>query len=260
MKKMTQALTSSVAALALTLGAAAFVPATTSAVLAQQSNDQTEIQTDAEAEAGAETMTESAEGETTGEDVPAETTDAEQPMDDSASETAETPAMDGGSGAGDEAMSDETMSADAGSDEMFIAAQQEGELIVSEYMGAPVINSADETLGDINDVIVSEDGGVDAVVIGVGGFLGIGEKSVAVAFDALEIVDDPESDERRIVLETTREALEAAPAFRTLAALRAEQGAGDGMNQTMPDDGSAAMAPDGEGTTMAPEAEQPAGN
>ena len=53
-------------------------------------------------------------------------------------------------------------------------------------MGATVYGPGDENLGDINDVILAKEGGIDAVVIGVGGFLGIGEKNVAVAFDQIE--------------------------------------------------------------------------
>ena len=40
-----------------------------------------------------------------------------------------------------------------------------------------------QSIGDINDLVVAEDGSIEAVVIGVGGFLGMGEKSVAVPFD-----------------------------------------------------------------------------
>ena len=99
------------------------------------------------------------------------------------------------------------------------------------------------TLGDINNVILNEKGDVVAVTIGVGGFLGIGEKNVGVPFEALEFETDEartdSSDERksesaerrekvakdrdarfdsehsdiRIVLDATKQQLESAPEF-----------------------------------------------
>jgi PRC-barrel domain len=49
-----------------------------------------------------------------------------------------------------------------------------------------VENAQGENLGEINNVIINEKGDVVAAIIGVGGFLGIGEKNVGVPFDALE--------------------------------------------------------------------------
>ena len=71
-----------------------------------------------------------------------------------------------------------------------------------------------DDIGEINDVIVSRDGMIEGVILGVGGFLGMGEKDVAVNMDALQFVSDGEApDEWFIVVNTTQEALEAAPAF-----------------------------------------------
>jgi putative membrane protein len=115
-------------------------------------------------------------------------------------------------------------------------------------IGRTVENSNGDNLGEINNVIINEQGNVVAAVIGVGGFLGIGEKNVAVPFDALEFrtVDpaaarqdkpreekleqkrdaaearfDSEHEDMHIVLNTTKEDLEAAPEFAWLD----EQGA-----------------------------------
>ena len=71
-----------------------------------------------------------------------------------------------------------------------------------------------DDIGEINDVIVSRDGKIEGVVLGVGGFLGMGEKDVAVSMDDLRFISDGvESDEWFVVVTTTAEALEAAPAF-----------------------------------------------
>lgn len=57
---------------------------------------------------------------------------------------------------------------------------QAGELRASKLIGMTVKNAAGESIGDINEVVLGKDGKVAAVVIGVGGVLGIGEREVAV--------------------------------------------------------------------------------
>lgn len=59
---------------------------------------------------------------------------------------------------------------------------QAGEMRASKLIGTRVNNEAGERIGEINEVVLSKDGKVAAVVIGVGGFLGIGERKVAVKF------------------------------------------------------------------------------
>jgi sporulation protein YlmC with PRC-barrel domain len=68
---------------------------------------------------------------------------------------------------------------------------KEGEWRASKLAGVDVYNDANEKIGDINDVILDRSGKVANVVLGVGGFLGLGEHNVAVAFDRLTWVDQP---------------------------------------------------------------------
>ncbi|WP_194164647.1 PRC-barrel domain-containing protein [Microvirga thermotolerans] len=63
---------------------------------------------------------------------------------------------------------------------------QANQMMASDLIGTKVISTNNESIGDINDVIVDRNGQAVAAVIGVGGFLGIGEKDVAVPFNALE--------------------------------------------------------------------------
>ncbi|PHP68948.1 photosystem reaction center subunit H [Zhengella mangrovi] len=67
------------------------------------------------------------------------------------------------------------------------------------------------SVGDVNDVVMGKDGQAEAVVIGVGGFLGIGEKNVAVDFDKLSWVE--RDGEKWLMIDATRQDLENAPAF-----------------------------------------------
>src|ERR1700693_720276 len=68
---------------------------------------------------------------------------------------------------------------------------REGEWRASKLVGVNVYNEANEKIGDINDVILGKSGRVENVVLGVGGFLGMGEHYVAVAYDKLKWVNEP---------------------------------------------------------------------
>lgn len=85
----------------------------------------------------------------------------------------------------------------------------------SRLIGQPVYSSAGddaEEIGNIDDLVFDESGQITAVVIGVGGFLGIGEKAVAVDFQSLEFTLAADNTERWVVA-TTADALTAAPDF-----------------------------------------------
>jgi sporulation protein YlmC with PRC-barrel domain len=68
----------------------------------------------------------------------------------------------------------------------FVTQLQDQQIMASKMIGTTVVSANNESIGDINDVVVDRQGKAVAVVIGVGGFLGIGEKDVAVPFEALE--------------------------------------------------------------------------
>ena len=61
----------------------------------------------------------------------------------------------------------------------------------SKLAGVDVYNEANEKIGDINDVILDKSGKVANVILGVGGFLGMGEHYVAVSYDKLKWVNEP---------------------------------------------------------------------
>ena len=60
----------------------------------------------------------------------------------------------------------------------------------SKLIGLDVYNRADEKLGDINEILFDNEGKVKAVVIGVGGFLGMGEHDIAVSMDKLKFMEE----------------------------------------------------------------------
>jgi sporulation protein YlmC with PRC-barrel domain len=70
-------------------------------------------------------------------------------------------------------------------------AHKEGEWRASKLAGVDVYNEANEKIGDVHDIILDRSGKVANVIVAVGGFLGLGEHYVAVAFDKLKWVDQP---------------------------------------------------------------------
>jgi sporulation protein YlmC with PRC-barrel domain len=106
--------------------------------------------------------------------------------------------------------------------EKFIGQQAQEEVLASELIGATVYNAGDENLGSITDIVFAKEGGVEAVVLGVGGFLGIGAKSVAVSFDEIEQSTDAEGN-LKLILNASKEELDAAPEYKTLAQMERER-------------------------------------
>ncbi|MBD8892857.1 PRC-barrel domain-containing protein [Roseibium litorale] len=88
------------------------------------------------------------------------------------------------------------------------------EVLASSLIGKSIYNGVGanaEAVGDVNDIVMSKDGLAVAVVIGVGGFLGVGEKSVAVSFDRLAM--SKVEGETWLTISSTKEELEHAPPF-----------------------------------------------
>jgi len=92
----------------------------------------------------------------------------------------------------------------------------EGKVLASGVIGQPVYdgpaNDA-QRIGDINDIVIGENGVAQAAVIGVGGFLGIGEKDVAVGFDRLQLATQADGDRWFVASGVSKEQLNQAPTF-----------------------------------------------
>ena len=104
----------------------------------------------------------------------------------------------------------------------WVASQAADDKLASNWIGTTVYSPANESVGDINDLVIDKDGKVSAIVVGVGGFLGIGEKNVAVPFSAVTATAD-QNGKLKLTIQADKAALEAAPEFKTLAALNASR-------------------------------------
>jgi len=155
-----------------------------------------------------------------------------------------------------EATTDTGAAATTMSGDMFRADSTPDELRASDFLGMRVFASAEgaaedayeaaqdnwEDIGEINDVILNRDGEVQAVLVDIGGFLGIGERQIAVQMDALDFVSDSSTAENEgdffLVLTADRATLEGAPAY------------GQAADEAMAEQ-TAATATDEEATDMA---------
>jgi hypothetical protein len=110
----------------------------------------------------------------------------------------------------------------------FIAQQSPDHVLATDLIGVNVIGADDASIGSVKDLVMDGQNRLAGVVVGVGGFLGIGEKSVGIPIDALNFVPDVEAtatigtgvpgarDIAEIRVPMTREQLDDAPTFSRL--------------------------------------------
>lgn len=116
----------------------------------------------------------------------------------------------------------------------YLTAQSADQISAKTYMGQSVYNGQNESIGSINDLILQKQGGVVAAVIGVGGFLGIGQKNVAVPFDKITATQNAQDGTVKLTATETAESLKAAPEFKTLSMQASEKAASSAGSSTMP--------------------------
>jgi len=107
-------------------------------------------------------------------------------------------------------------SAEASGSGQFLMKQASDDWLATNLIGQPVYNAQDEVVGDINDLVTDQNGKVVAALIGSGGFLGLGEKDVALRFEDLRLTRD-DSNTIKIIADLNQETLAAAPDYETLA-------------------------------------------
>jgi sporulation protein YlmC with PRC-barrel domain len=83
---------------------------------------------------------------------------------------------------------------------------------VTEYYKQNVYDPSDNTVGEVSDVLLDKDGHVTAVILSVGGFLGLGAKYVSVPFNSLHVTE--KETKRYLVIDATKDALMSAPGYQ----------------------------------------------
>ncbi|MFT6446354.1 MULTISPECIES: PRC-barrel domain-containing protein [Sulfitobacter] len=168
-------------------------------------NAEAEVDTETEMEADAEALANEAEMEA--EEAAAET---EQAVDEATTEMAD------GANELEQDMERPMLTAPAVEREGYTNATVEDRnaLTAEDLEGSYVYGANDETVGEIGALVMGDNGEVGQVVINVGGFLGIGEKPVAVTWDELQIMKNAEGDDFRIYIDSSKEALKAQPEYQ----------------------------------------------
>ena len=105
----------------------------------------------------------------------------------------------------------------------YLTEQAADQISANTYIGQSVYTGQNESIGEVNDLIMKEDGGLVAAIIGVGGFLGIGEKDVAVPMDKITVAQNTQDGTVKLTTSETAETLKAAPQFKTLQMIAAEK-------------------------------------
>ena len=88
-----------------------------------------------------------------------------------------------------------------------------GDLTTEMLTGARVYGADDSDVGEVSELILTDDGQITNAIIDVGGFLGIGEKPVELSMDELEILHQDDGDDVRIYVRKTEDELKALPKY-----------------------------------------------
>ena len=110
----------------------------------------------------------------------------------------------------DQTASTDTTQQQTGQQEQALAAPSG--LLASSIIGSTVYSQDNQSIGDINDIILSQEGQPSQVIVGVGGFLGIGEKDVVLDMSKLQIAAT-EDGNVKIVTQTSQDELRDMPGF-----------------------------------------------
>lgn len=105
------------------------------------------------------------------------------------------------------------------SGDKIIVMQVDNELLASQLIGKAAFSLANEKLGTVEDVLFDKDGKVSGLVLSVGGFLGIGAKSVGLDWET----SVRRAHDELVVVDVTGDELESAPGFKTLEDIAAER-------------------------------------
>jgi hypothetical protein len=99
----------------------------------------------------------------------------------------------------------------------FVTKQSADQHLVSKFKGTDVIGADDAKIGDVSDMLFDKDHKIIAFIVGVGGFLGIGAKDVAIDPASFQAVPGKDGTDTKLRLSMTKDELKAAAAFEPYA-------------------------------------------
>jgi sporulation protein YlmC with PRC-barrel domain len=135
--------------------------------------------------------------------------------------------------------SSSTGSAQSTSGAKFVTTQTSDQWLASKFKGTDVVGTDDKKIGDVSDILFDKSGKIEAFIVSVGGFLGVGSKDVALAPTAFEVVKGSNGSSDKLKLAMSKDELKTAQNFEPYKAPQSTTGAGSssrpgGMGSTRP--------------------------
>jgi hypothetical protein len=111
----------------------------------------------------------------------------------------------------------------------FVSSQKPEQFLASKFRGTDVVGAENEKIGDITDMLFDKDGKIEAFVVSVGGFLGMGSKDVAMAPKSFTFEKDANTGSHKAKVSMTKDQLKQAANFEPYKEpARTTTGAGGG--------------------------------
>lgn len=96
----------------------------------------------------------------------------------------------------------------------FVNSQKPEQWLASNFRGTDVVGADDKKIGDVSDILFDKDGKIEAYVVSVGGFLGMGAKDVALAPSAFQVVRGKNGESDKLKLSVSQDEIKQAENFR----------------------------------------------
>lgn len=95
----------------------------------------------------------------------------------------------------------------------FVTSQKPDQWLASKFKGTDVLGSDNQKIGDVSDILFDKTGKVEAFVVSVGGFLGMGSKEVALAPNSFDVIPGQNGSADKLKLSATKDELQQAQNF-----------------------------------------------
>ena len=102
----------------------------------------------------------------------------------------------------------------------FVMSQKPDQWLASKFKGTDVVGADNQKIGDVTDILFDKSGKIEAYIVSVGGFLGVGSKDVALAPSSFDLVPGANGASDKLKLSMTKDQLKEAKNFEPYQAPR----------------------------------------
>jgi sporulation protein YlmC with PRC-barrel domain len=95
----------------------------------------------------------------------------------------------------------------------FVSSQKPDQWLASKFKGTDVLGSDNQSIGDVSDILFDKSGKVEAFIVSVGGFLGVGAKEVALAPSSFDVIPGQNGAADKLKISATKDQLKDAQNF-----------------------------------------------